>query len=79
MCQPHIILSAPMLTDSALKFITCFLNVTLSSSQICVALGGETFIVWKQSLDRNEYWWKNYSDENILWDAQSFKQKTVNL
>jgi len=31
--------------NSALKFITCLSNVTLNSSQICIALGGETFIV----------------------------------
>lgn len=39
------ILSTAMLTNSALKCITCLSNVTLNSSQIYIALGGETFIV----------------------------------
>jgi len=46
MFQPcYIILSAALLTNSALKFIMCLSNVTLNRSQICIALGGETFIV----------------------------------
>lgn len=36
-----------------------YVLIKCDTSQICVAVGGENFIVWKQSVDHNDCWWKN--------------------